>query len=135
MPSLTTDIIGRVERLPLRPSADNSLMPLFEAVHNALHAVDDLYLKDVSANGRIKVTVLRKDFAVEKSEVTGFIVEDNGIGLDDANYASFLKPDSRHKAGRGGKGIGRLGWLTKGVFHHRDRFHLRRRGRSGEALI
>jgi hypothetical protein len=55
--------------------------------------------------------VLRKDFAVEKSEVTGFIVEDNGIGLDDANYASFLKPDSRHKARRGGKGIGRLGWL------------------------
>jgi hypothetical protein len=111
MPSLTTDIVGRVERLPLRPSADNSLMPLFEAVHNALHAVDDLYLKEASAKGRIKVTVLRKDFAVEKSEVTGFIVEDNGIGLDDANYASFLKPDSRHKARRGGKGIGRLGWL------------------------
>ena len=111
MPSLTTDIVGRVERLPLRPSADNSLMPLFEAVHNALHAVDDLYLKDASAKGRIKVTVLRKDFSVEKSEVTGFIVEDNGIGLDEANYGSFLKPDSRHKAGRGGKGIGRLGWL------------------------
>jgi hypothetical protein len=111
MPSLTTDIVGRVERLPLRPSADNSLMPLFEAVHNALHAIDDLYLKDASAKGRGKVTVLRKDFAVEKSEVAGFIVDDNGIGLDDANYASFLKPDSRHKVGRGGKGIGRLGWL------------------------
>jgi hypothetical protein len=111
MPSLTADIVGRVERRPLRPSADNSLMPLFEAVHNALHAVDDLYLKDTSAKGPITVTVLRKDFAVEDSEVTGFVIEDNGIGLDDTNYASFLRPDSPHEVGRGGKGIGRLGWL------------------------
>src|ERR1700722_3709783 len=120
MPSLTTDIVGRVERLPLRTSADNSLMPLFEAVHNALHAVDDLYLKEASAKGRIKVTVLRKDFAVEKSEVTGFIVQDNGIGLDGANYASFLEADRRHKARGGGKGIGRLGWLERNPFtlHH-----------------
>ena len=40
----------------MRPSADNSLMPLFEAVHNALHAVDDLYLTEVAVKGRIKVT-------------------------------------------------------------------------------
>ena len=31
-------------------------MPLFEAVHNALHAVDDLYLTEVAVKGRIKVT-------------------------------------------------------------------------------
>jgi len=70
MPSLNADIIGRVERLPLRPSADNSLMPLFEAVHNALHAIDDLYLADASAKGRIKVTVLRENFDAEKSGVS-----------------------------------------------------------------
>lgn len=111
MPSLSTDIVGRVERLPLRPSADNSLMPLFEAVHNALHAVDDRFKDNSPTEGRIKVTVQRADFADEKSAVTGFVIEDNGIGLDKDNYNSFLRPDSRHKAGRGGKGIGRLGWL------------------------
>jgi hypothetical protein len=31
-------------------------------------AVDDLYLKEASAKGRIKVTVPRKDSSVEKSE-------------------------------------------------------------------
>ena len=61
--------------------------------------------------GRVKVTVLRADFTDEKSAVTGFIIEDNGIGLDKDNYNSFMRPDSRHKVARGGKGIGRLGWL------------------------
>ena len=59
----------------------------------------------------IKVTIIRDDFEDEKSPVTGFIVEDNGIGLDDKNYGSFRRLDSRHKMHRGGKGIGRLGWL------------------------
>jgi hypothetical protein len=109
--SLTTDIIGRVERMPLRPSSDNALMPLFEAVHNALHAVDDRFKEQAGQEGRIDVTVHREDFSVEESPVTGFTIEDNGIGLDDENYRSFLRPDSRHKVKRGGKGIGRLGWL------------------------
>jgi hypothetical protein len=111
MPSLNTDIVGRVERLPLRPSADNSLMPLFEAVHNALHAVDDRYKEDAATKGRVKVTILQEEFANERSEISGFIIDDNGIGLDEENFKSFLRPDSRHKLRRGGKGIGRLGWL------------------------
>ncbi|WP_159013953.1 ATP-binding protein [Acidisoma sp. S159] len=86
-------------------------MPLFEAVHNALHAVDDRYKERAGAEGRIKVTILREDFAEERSEVAGFIIEDNGIGLDEENFRSFLRPDSRHKIVRGGKGTGRLGWL------------------------
>jgi hypothetical protein len=73
--------------------------------------VDDRYGEKAGTEGRVKVTVLREDFAEEKSHVSGFIIEDNGIGLDEDNYRSFLRPDSRHKIGRGGKGIDRLGWL------------------------
>ena len=116
MTDLSPDFVGRVERLSLRPTAENSLMPLFEAVSNALHAVDDRFGPKASAEAVIKIEVLRVDFADEQSPVTGFIVEDNGIGLNEANFRSFCRLDSRHKIGRGGKGIGRLGWLK--VFDH-----------------
>jgi len=112
---MSPDFVGRVERLSLRPTSDNALMPLFEAVSNSLHAVDDRFGKDASSKALIKVAVLRDDLADEKSPVIGFVVEDNGIGLDGKNFESFRRLDSRHKIGRGGKGIGRLGWLK--VFH------------------
>jgi hypothetical protein len=113
---LSPDFVGRVERLSLRPTGENALMPLFEAVSNALHAVDDRFGAKTSAEAVIKVEILRVDLADEQSPVTGFIVEDNGIGLNEANFRSFCRLDSRHKIGRGGKGIGRLGWLK--VFQH-----------------
>ncbi len=43
--------------------------------------------------------------------VSGFTVTDNGIGLTKENYDSFLMPDTQYKLRRGGKGVGRLGWL------------------------
>ena len=111
MTDLSPDFIGRVERLSLRPTAENALMPMFEAVSNALHAVDDRFGPETNARAVIKVEVLRADFGEEQSPVTGFVIEDNGIGLNEANFQSFCRLDSRHKIGRGGKGIGRLGWL------------------------
>ncbi len=111
MTDVSPDFVGRVERLSLRPTPDNALMPLFEAVSNSLHAVDDCFGKDASNKALIKVDVLRADLADEKSPVTGFVVADNGIGLDRQNFESFRRLDSRHKISRGGKGIGRLGWL------------------------
>jgi hypothetical protein len=111
MPSLDTDFVGRVDRMQLRPTAANSLMPLFEAVSNGLHAVEDRLGDRAATEGEVKVEVLREDDGQDESSVIGFRISDNGIGLDDPNYRSFLRPDSRHKQGRGGKGVGRLGWL------------------------
>ena len=118
MTDLSPDFVGRVERLSLRPTAETALTPLFEAVSNALHAVDDRFGQETNAKTVIKVEVLRADLAEEQSPVTGFIVEDNGIGLNEANFRSFCRLDSRHKIGRGGKGIGRLSWLK--VFEQID---------------
>lgn len=111
MPTLTTDLIGRVKRLPLKPSATSALMPLFEAVSNALHAIDDRHGDKAREQGKIIIEVLRQHDAETESPVVGFVVTDNGVGLNDDNYKSFLKPDSQHKFQRGGKGVGRLGWL------------------------
>ena len=111
MTDISPDFVGRVERLSLRPTAENALMPLFEAVSNSLHAVDDRFGAKASQEAHVKVEVLRAELADERSPVTGFIIEDNGIGLDKQNFESFRRLDSRHKIGRGGKGIGRLGWL------------------------
>lgn len=111
MPTLSTDLIGRVKRLPLKPSATAALLPMFEAVSNGLHAIDDRHGEKAKKDGRIDIEVLRADPGNATSPVIGFVVTDNGIGLDDANYGSFLRPDSQHKIRRGGKGVGRLGWL------------------------
>lgn len=111
MPSLNTDLIGRVRRLPLKPSATSALMPLFEAISNGLHAIDDRHKANARALGKVIIEVLRHDSKEADSPVVGFVITDNGIGLNDTNYNSFLKPDSQHKFNRGGKGVGRLGWL------------------------
>ena len=109
--TLTTDLLGRVKRLPLKPSATSALLPMFEAVSNGLHAIDDRFGDKAKDSGRIDIEVLRADLDKPGSPVTGFVILDNGIGLNEENYASFLKPDSQHKINRGGKGVGRLGWL------------------------
>jgi hypothetical protein len=111
MPSLASDIVGRVKRLPLRPSAQSALMPLFEAVSNSLHALQDRFGDDVAKQGEIEIIVHRHVSGISAGHVSGFTVRDNGIGLTKENYDSFLMPDTQYKLSRGGKGVGRLGWL------------------------
>lgn len=106
MADLVSDIVGRVNRLPLKPSETNALLPLMEAFSNALHAVNLQFGDDAPDKGRIQITILR-----DSNDVIGFKIEDNGIGFTDENYQSFRTPDSRQKIGLGGKGVGRLSWL------------------------
>lgn len=114
MSNLESDIIGRVNRLALRPTEKNALMPLMEAVSNSVHSITDLY-NDDSAKGQIVIRLIRNGEDSD-SRVVGFDVEDNGIGFTDDNFKSFRTPDSRWKETRGGKGVGRLGWLK--IFEH-----------------
>lgn len=106
MADLVSDIVGRVKRLPLKPSETNALLPLMEAFSNAFHAVNQRFEGRAVEDGLIRVTVLRAN-----DEVKGFKIEDNGIGFTDKNYRSFQTPDSQQKLGLGGKGVGRLSWL------------------------
>lgn len=107
MTSLTGDIINRVRRLPKPTSAAEALQPLFEAVSNAMHAIEDRLESRTSVPGRIVVTVV----PAKEQRPIEIVVEDNGVGLDPDRFAAFITTDTAYKMGRGGKGVGRLLWL------------------------
>ena len=106
---LTQTLTGRLRNFPLAPSPDNALWGVYEAVANSLHAIRDL--DNPFSPGQITINVHRSD----TGEIRAFEVVDEGIGLNDDNFASFRKIDSTFKAVRGGKGVGRLTWLK--TFH------------------
>ena len=113
MVDLNTDVIGQVERLPLKPTEANALLPLYEAISNSLHAIHERFGDGkITEKGRINIEVFRADTDDGTlGQVIGFRVKDNGIGLNEENFESFCTPFSRHKLSKGGKGVGRLGWL------------------------
>lgn len=112
MADLHSDVIGQVARLPLKHSEANALLPLYEAISNSLHAITERFGDDgLAKKGRIDIDILRTELEDGDTHVTGFTVSDNGIGLNEQNFVSFCTPFSQHKISKGGKGIGRLGWL------------------------
>lgn len=112
MADLRSDVIGQVARLPLKPSEANALLPLYEAISNSLHAITERFGDNgLAEKGRIDIEVQREGLEDGSTPVTGFIVTDNGIGLNADNFRSFCTPFSQHKIEKGGKGVGRLGWL------------------------
>jgi hypothetical protein len=106
------DLIGRVRNTKL--GARYGLLPMFEAVVNSIHSIQDAK----RADGEITLVIKRIPglFGPEASgnvlaDIQDFRIIDNGIGFDRSNYESFETMDSRLKAARGGKGVGRLLWL------------------------
>ena len=110
MVSLQSDIVGRVKRLGLKPTEKTALLPLQEALSNALHAIDDKYQQEAASLGKIEVEVLYKEGPGYRS-IDGFSITDNGVGLGSTQFDAFCKPDTIYKIARGGKGVGRLVWL------------------------
>ena len=117
---MPTNLGGRLRNTPL--PLTSGLLPLFEAVVNSIHAIEEA---DASTNeGRIAITILRKskqgslDMSDSKKkgpdpieDIIGFRIVDNGIGFTDENMVSFRTLDSEHKVQKGCRGIGRLLWL------------------------
>ena len=97
-------------------------MPLFEAVQNSIHAIEDAH--PLAAAGRIVVEIVRdqqetlpydattnKPGPASLPDITGFRIKDNGIGFTDVHMTSFETLDTDLKAAIGGRGVGRLLWL------------------------
>lgn len=82
-------------------------MPLFEAISNAFHSINERYEKQWADQGKIIVTILRD----QEKNPEAFMIEDNGKGLNKDNFESFCRCDSDYKLKKGGRGIGRLSWL------------------------
>lgn len=114
---LSTDLQGRLRNISL-PLQD-SLLPLFEAVVNSIHAIDER--KDIDENftiedARIAIKIVRDGDTMDssiKGDLVGFTIKDNGVGFTRENYESFQTLDSTYKIEKGCKGIGRLLWLKE----------------------
>ncbi|MFZ5483609.1 MAG: ATP-binding protein [Pseudomonadota bacterium] len=118
--TMPANLGGRLRNTPL--PLTSGLLPLFEAVVNSIHAIEEAGVS--TDGGRIRVTILRgsKQGSLNLNEskkrgpdaledIVGFKIEDNGIGFTDDNMLSFRTLDSEHKIQKGCRGIGRLLWL------------------------
>lgn len=107
-----TDVSGRVRNVNL--PASKPLFPLFEAIVNSIHAIEDAG----EAKGQIDITVMRDSSDLLSKQdrfapgIIGFEIKDNGIGFTDDNLESFKTSDTTFKIKKGGKGIGRFLWLV-----------------------
>lgn len=113
---LELDLHGRLRnfRLP----ASRALVPLFEAVVNALQAIEagNCSLGEINIrvirDGQYEFPALADGATTRRREpIRGFRITDNGLGFTDENYHSFCTSDSQHKAAIGGRGVGRFSWL------------------------
>lgn len=109
---MQTDVQGLVETLELSPS--KGMMPLFEAISNAIDAI--AACEDGLSKHEIRVRLIANEDLVKKAGdesfiVDGFDVTDDGIGFNDEHLASFQKAHTRSKVKLGGKGVGRFTFL------------------------
>ncbi|THV60579.1 hypothetical protein [Chryseobacterium candidae] len=108
------DIAGKVREKKL--AHNNVLLPLYEAIVNSIHAIEDAKL---SEKGLIEIDLIRlsqEEFPYDDLQklppIIDFHIKDNGIGFNEENYDSFNFAHSSYKfEKRGGKGIGRITWL------------------------
>ncbi|MEA5161717.1 hypothetical protein U5903_13140, partial [Cereibacter johrii] len=117
---MESSLIGQVRNFILPKK--NGLIPLFEAVVNSIHAIEDRFSRalDVSNLGEVRVHILRDatqesfDLAPGRKperSIIGFTVTDNGIGFDSANWEAFNQLHFTNKRDKGCRGVGRLTWL------------------------
>jgi hypothetical protein len=98
------------------------MFPLFEAVVNSIHSIDELTAE--RDFGKITVEILRAPFQTlpfdggkmkrgvpPSEEIVGFKIIDNGVGFHDRNMKSFATLDTDYKESQGCRGVGRLLWL------------------------
>lgn len=124
-PKIRQSLTGRVRNYNLPPTAENCLMPVYEAIGNAFYAIQEKFPDNWTDKGVITIEVLREDVTTDgKSKkkmlgtVTGFVITDNGIGLSNQLFDCFQELDTEYRKDKKGRGIGRLSWLK--VFKNTD---------------
>lgn len=113
---MQTNLSGRLRNTSLPVS--HGLLPLFEAVVNSLHSLEEV-AADSHSSGTIRVEIVRSNQGSlalpERNEaladIVGFKITDNGVGFNDVNIKSFKTLDTDHKVDKGCRGVGRLLWL------------------------
>lgn len=109
---MLANIKGLVDRLEL--SQAKAMMPLFEAISNAIDAIEEH--RNGFSNHLVRIRlVATHDLAHQGGDdilvLDGFDITDDGVGFDDANLASFQEAHTLSKVKVGGKGVGRFTFL------------------------
>lgn len=89
-----------LERTKLRVNEENFLLPIYEAISNAIYSTQSRWGDNVGHDGKVAVTIKTANFEA--------IIADNGLGLNQKNYGYFLTPFTGYRLQRGGKGFGRF---------------------------
>ena len=130
---MLANIKGLVDRLDLTQA--KAMMPLFEAISNAIDAIEEH--KDGFPKHAIRIQLVAvHDLAHQGGDDTlvldGFDISDDGVGFDDGNLASFKEAHTLSKVKVGGKGVGRFTFLKvfssvyiRSVFQSQDETLLR----------
>ncbi|OPB31360.1 hypothetical protein [Bartonella sp. AR 15-3] len=114
---MRTNLSGRIRNTSL--PENHALLPLFEAIVNSIHSIEEIG-NDFSSS-YIIISVIRSEQTAlpleedtekqNKTQIIGFKVIDNGTGFNDHNLQSFETLDSDNKREKGCRGVGRLLWL------------------------
>ncbi len=110
--SFSSNLQGKVRNFGL--PKNRPLIPLYEAIVNSINAIDERANKQGAFQGKVGIKVIRDSTLFKDSDnntIRGFWIQDNGIGFDETNMASFMEADSDYKIAIGGKGVGRFSWL------------------------
>lgn len=102
------DLEGRLRKTSVPVS--RPLLPVFEAVANSVHAIQQAE----RADGVVTITIKRGNTldGEAKGPIKDIIIYDNGAGFTPDNYGAFETADTTHKIAFGGKGVGRFTWLV-----------------------
>ena len=110
---MRTHLPGRVRNTSLPRT--QALMPVFEAIVNSIQSIEESVLP--VSSGWIRVQIDRGSqqsllgIANSHESITGFTIEDNGVGFTRNHFEAFTTLDTDHKKSQGGRGISRILWL------------------------
>jgi len=96
----TVDLKTEIKRASLPSGLEGFLFPIFEAISNSLHSIEDRFAETLEVDGEIKVSFSSDNKTIE--------VCDNGEGFNKKNLNAFLTPFTGNKLKRKGKGFGRF---------------------------
>ena len=111
MTTMDVDLVGLISQAPSKGPA---LLPVFEAISNSLHAAEERgVIPEIVVVLHRQPTLPEIEDETSLSQIECVTIKDNGCGFNEENFSSFNKLYSRHKATRGGKGLGRLKFLER----------------------
>lgn len=97
-------MLAVLERTHVGKDLHGFLLPILEAVSNAMHGIEERFSASAAKEGRIEIAISN----LNDPDKIMISVTDNGIGLTEDNYRWFKTPFSGHKLQQKGRGFGRF---------------------------